>query len=159
MTNSFQVPFGFVLLKTESVEVPAGVGAGAGNTSSVPILVGLNVPPTNGPVSGTLSGAASSSVMLTVPGVSVSPPTSDRMMAFCPPGPTRRISRSSGKVWLMRSVTRTVLMLAGSPLTLICDGKGSAGPEVASPGMVIGPLLENPPVMLRMSPPVVIVSA
>jgi hypothetical protein len=93
------VPFGFVPLKTDRADPPDGAGAGAGKVSlPVPTsLVGWNVPETSGPLSGSAKSAASSSVRLTLMAGTL-PPTSDMIMAFCPLGPTSRMSISSGKV-------------------------------------------------------------
>ena len=83
-------------LKTESGEPPAGAGAGAGQVSPTPALVGRNVPLVSS-AAGMAEAAASSSVRVMF--VTSSPqPTSDMMMAFCPAGPTNRRSRSPGKV-------------------------------------------------------------
>jgi hypothetical protein len=74
------------------------------------MLVGLNVPVVNR-VPGKLLGAASSSVRVT-PVTLSPPPTSDIMMAFCPPGPTRSTSMSEGKEWLkLFSLTVTFAMI------------------------------------------------
>ena len=51
-TYRLHVPFGFVALKTDSAEPPAGVGAGAAKVSPVVTLVGLKVPEARGPASG-----------------------------------------------------------------------------------------------------------
>ena len=81
-------------LKTESAEPPEGVGAGAGHVSPVPLLVGWYVPVVKRE-SG--MGPAAESASVSVMAVTSSlPPTSDMMMAFCPPGPTSRRSRSAG---------------------------------------------------------------
>jgi hypothetical protein len=91
-----------VPLKTERAEPPEGAGAGADQTSGSgeppTRLVGLKVPVTN-VAELMLVAAASSSVRFTA--VTALPlPTSDMMMAFCPPGPTSNTSMSEGKVWV-----------------------------------------------------------
>ena len=108
-------------LKTESTEPPAGAGAGAGNVSPVPRLVGLNVPVTNAAVV-MLLAAASSSVRVTFT-ASVPLPTSDMMMAFCPPGPTSKMSMSAGKVWdKLLSLTVTRVTVPPNPETAMFEG-------------------------------------
>ena len=89
-------------LKTEKGEAPEATGAGAGQVSgsgaSPTRLVGLNVPLTNvAPVMGEAAPSLKKRVMFVT---SSPPPTSDIMMAFCPPGLTSRMSRSAGKVLL-----------------------------------------------------------
>jgi len=84
-------------LKTESAVPPPGVGAGAGNGSPAPMFVGWKVPLTSGPASGSGEAAASSSTRFTLTAPML-PPTSDITIAFWPPGPTSRISMSSGNV-------------------------------------------------------------
>src|SRR3989442_2860673 len=81
--------------------VPYGLeGAGAGNVSLVlSKSVGLNVPLTSGPLSGTPAAALSDSVTFTL-FTPVPPPTSESSIAFCPVGPTTRMSKSSGKLWV-----------------------------------------------------------
>lgn len=108
-TYRLQVPFGGVPVKTLNAEAPDGAGAGAGNISAPSTTsVGLNVPLASGPPSDRLLAAASSRVMVN-PLTALPPPTSERMMAFCPPGPTRSISTSSGNAWLkLFRVTVTV---------------------------------------------------
>ena len=109
-------------MKIESIEPPNGAGAGAAKVSPVPMFVGLKVPFTNGPTSGRLVPAASSSVNVTFV-VTIEPPTSDKIMAFCPPGPTNNISTSSGKVCdRPLSVTVMFVTLPPTPLTTIFDG-------------------------------------
>ena len=98
LTYRLHTPFGSVPLKTLSALPPDGAGAGAGNTSApTPLSVGLNVPDTSGPASGRFVAAPSFSINVTLV-AGVEPPTSDMMMAFCPPGPTSSMSTSSGKV-------------------------------------------------------------
>jgi len=92
-----QVPLGLIPLKTLSADPPEGVGAGAGNVSRALMFVGLNVPETSGPASGRLVAAASSNVRVT-PVAGLEPPTSDIIIAFCPPGATSSTSTSSGNV-------------------------------------------------------------
>lgn len=105
-TYSAQVPFGFVPLKTERAEPPEAAGAGAGQVSPAsPRLVGLNVPVVNWLV--VMFEAAASSSVRVIPVTSPPPPTSDMMIAFWPPGPTRSTSMSEGKVW-DKSVNLTV---------------------------------------------------
>jgi hypothetical protein len=96
-TYKLHVPFGAVALNTESAAPPAGAGAGAGKVSPAPVFVGLNVPLANGPASGREVAAASSSVNVTFD-AAVEPPTSDMIIAFWPPGPTSKMSMSSGKI-------------------------------------------------------------
>ena len=62
-------------------------------------------------------------------------PTSEKITAFCPPGPTSRTSTSATQVWVKpRSVTVTVLIAPPIPETLIVDGYGVAFPTL---GIVI----------------------
>lgn len=89
------VPLGSVPLKIDRAEPPNGAGAGALNVSPVPMLVGWNVPLVKGPASDKAAAAASSSVNVRLV-ASGDPPTSDMMIAFCPAGPTSKISMSSG---------------------------------------------------------------
>ena len=59
-----------------------------------------------------MDGAPSSKVRLTAE-MSPAPPASDMSITFCPPGPTSRMSRSAGKVWvteLSRALTRTAMV-------------------------------------------------
>ena len=110
-----------VPLKIESGVVPPGAGAGAGQVSPVPVLVGRNVPLVNR-AAGIIVAAASSRVRV-MPVTSSPPPTSDMMMAFCPAGPTRRMSMSAGKVCvrpLSLSVTFKTVPL--KPLTAMFAG-------------------------------------
>jgi len=89
--------------------------------SPVPIFVGWNVPVVKSAV-GIGLAAASSSVRV-IPVTSSPPPTSDMMMAFCPPGPTSRISRSAGKVWLkLFSLTVTLVTVPVRPATVMFEG-------------------------------------
>jgi hypothetical protein len=110
-TYNFHTPFGFVPLNTLNTLPPDGAGAGAGNISTPSLTsVGLNVPLTSGPALGRLVAAASSKVSV-IPLTAVAPPTSDMMMAFWPPGPTNRMSTSSGNVWLrLFNVTVTLVI-------------------------------------------------
>src|ERR1700752_3033996 len=129
-TYNLHTPFAFVPLNTLSADPPDGVGAGAGNPSPPSKFVGLNVPETNGPLSDRLVAAASSNVKV-MPLAALSPPASDMMMAFCPPGPTRSISTSSGKVWLKLfrvTVTLVIALLTGWPEMVSGDGYGLAAP-------------------------------
>jgi hypothetical protein len=74
------------------------------------MFVGLNVPVVN-KADGMLLAASSSSVRVT-PVTPLPPPTSDIIMAFCPPGPTRSTSMSEGNVWLkLFSLTVTFVMI------------------------------------------------
>ena len=115
VTYRLHTPLGSIPLNTLNALPPDGAGAGAGNTSAPPAFVGLNVPLTSGPESGRLLAAASSSVNVT-PLTAVEPPTSDMMIAFCPPGPTSNMSMSSGKVWLkLLSVTVTLVTAPVTP--------------------------------------------
>jgi hypothetical protein len=121
-------PFGSVPLNTLSAEPPEGTGAGAGNPSPPPILVGLKVPDASGPMSGRLFAAASSSVNVMLL-AAVLPPTSDIIMAFCPPGPTSNMSTSSGNTWLrLVSVTVTLATVPVPPEISMIDGYGEAAP-------------------------------
>jgi hypothetical protein len=115
------VPFGFVPLKTERTEPPEGAGAGAGHVSPAKVLVGLNVPVVKS-ADGRLLAAASSRVSV-MPVTSSPPPTSDMMMAFCPPGPTNRTSMSAGNVWdKLFSLTVTFVTVPVNPATGIFEG-------------------------------------
>ena len=106
-----------VPIKVESAEPPEGAGAGAGHVSPAPMFVGLNVPVVNR-VPGRLLGASSSSVRVT-PVTASPPPTSDIMMAFCPPGPTRSTSMSAGEVWLkLFSLTVTFWMMPAEAINM-----------------------------------------
>ena len=87
---------GAELLKIESAEPPKGAGAGAGQVSPVPMLVGCHVPPVRSAAGMGLAAASSSTRFMFV--TSSPPPTSDMMMKFCSPGPTSRMSMSAGKV-------------------------------------------------------------
>ena len=122
-TYSAHVPFGSVPLKAVNVEalVLIFAGAGAGNESLVePLLVGLNVPVTNGVVMELV--AASSSVRVTSV-TSLLLPTSDMMVAVSPPGPTSRMSMSSGKVWdRLLSLTVTFVTVPHWPATTMFEG-------------------------------------
>jgi hypothetical protein len=85
------------------------------------MLVGWYVPVTNVPVGGMGLPAASSSVRVTP--VTGWLPTSDMMMAFCPPGPTSRMSMSWVKVWDKPfSLTVTFVMVPLNPVTAMFDG-------------------------------------
>jgi hypothetical protein len=110
-----------VPLKIESGVVPPGAGAGAGQVSPVPVLVGRNVPLVNR-AAGMIVAAASSRVRV-MPVTSSPPPTSDMMMAFCPAGPTSRMSMSAGKVWvrLFRLIV-TFVTVPVNPATGIFEG-------------------------------------
>jgi hypothetical protein len=134
-----QVPFGLIPLNTLRADPPEGVGAGAGNVSRELMFVGLNVPETSGPASGRLVGAASSNVRVT-PLAGVVPPTSDMIIAFCPPGATSITSTSSGNVWLkpFKVTVRLVIVDVGKA-TFRVDGYGLATPEEL---MVIGDVLQ-----------------
>jgi hypothetical protein len=90
------VPFGLVPLNTDRAEPPDGAGAGAGKASlDASKFVGLKVPLEICVASGRDDAASSSSVRFT-PEMLTLPPTSDRIIAFCPPGPTSKMSTSSG---------------------------------------------------------------
>ena len=96
-TKIDQVPFGSVPTNTASAEPPDGAGAGAGNTSvDASTFVGLYVPVVKCVVG--IEIAASSSSVRVMPETSSPPPTSDIIRAFSPPGPTSRMSMSSGNV-------------------------------------------------------------
>ena len=87
-------------------------------------MAGWKVPLTSWPASDNAVAAASSSVrfmLLTSP----LPPASDIMIAFCPPGPTSKISRSSGNVWVkpVRS-TVTLVTVPVNPDTVMSEGYG-----------------------------------
>src|SRR5687768_10133779 len=74
---------------------------------------------------------ASPSNVIVVLTTSLLPPASDMMMAFWPPGPTSRMSISSGQVWSSEwSVTFTSVIDAGPPATTILAGYGVAVPEL-----------------------------
>ena len=107
-TYSDHVPFGAVPTKVDRADEPVtGVGAGAGNGSPVPRLVALYVPVTKAAV--VMEATASSSSVRVTFTASVPPPTSDIITAFCPPGPTSRISMSLGNVWFkLLSLTVTL---------------------------------------------------
>jgi hypothetical protein len=112
---------GLVPLKIVKADPPAGTGAGAGKVSPVPRFVGLNVPVLKRE-EGRLLAAASSRVRVTFV-TSSAPPTSDIMMAFCPPGPTNRMSMSEGKVWArLLSFTVTFVTVPPKPATDMFDG-------------------------------------
>jgi hypothetical protein len=101
-------------------------------------LVGLNVPVVK-PAAGILVAAASSSVRFTPGGdITVLPPTSDIMTAFCPPGPTSKTSMSPGKVWFTPfSFTVTFKTVPDNPATAMFEGYGVAAPCV-TPGAPAG---------------------
>ena len=127
-TYKLHTPFGSVPLNTLKADPPAGAGAGDGNGSPAPMFVGLNVPDDSAPASGRLFAAASSSVKVTLL-AGVLPPTSDMMMAFCPPGPTSIMSTSSGNVWLkLFNVTVRFVIELACPDTVSVDGYGLAAP-------------------------------
>ena len=108
-------------LKAERAEPPEGAGAGGGHVSPAPMLVGLYVPVTNA-ADVMLLAAKSSSVRVT-PVTGLPPPTSDMMMAFCPPGPTSRMSMSDWKVWARPfSLTVSVATLPVNPETRMFEG-------------------------------------
>jgi hypothetical protein len=136
----FHVPFGLIPLNALRAEPPDGAGAGGGNVSRALTLVGLNVPETSGPASGRLVAAASSSVRVT-PLAGLLPPTSDMIIAFCPPGATSKMSTSSGKAWLkLLKVTVKLLTVPDRPDTLNGDGYGVAVPTEL---IVIDDALQN----------------
>jgi hypothetical protein len=84
-------------------------------------LVGLKVPVTN--VAEVMFAAAASSSVRFTPVTALPLPTSDMMMAFCPPGPTSRMSMSDGKVWLKPfSLTVTFKTVPDRPLTAMFEG-------------------------------------
>src|SRR5262245_50762334 len=118
-----QFPFGFVPVKTDSGEPPLGRGAGAGQASAGADvkLVGRNVPVTSGPPSGRDAVPSSDSFRARVV-TSVPPPTSDRMIALCPPGPTSSMSTSSGKVCVSRNSTDFTTTGKVNPATAMTDG-------------------------------------
>ena len=112
-------------MKIERGEAPEAAGAGAGQVSgsgaSPTRLVGLNVPVTK--VAAVILLAAASSRVRSMPATSPPPPTSDIMTAFCPPGPTRRMSMSLGKVWVNPlSFTVTFKTVPERPLTAMFEG-------------------------------------
>ncbi len=85
-------------------------------------LLGLNVPLTNGPLSGIVAAAASLNVTLTFV-TAVPPPASDIRSTLCPAGPTSKISKSSGKVWVrLFRVTVTFVTVPPKPEALMVDG-------------------------------------
>jgi hypothetical protein len=128
-TYRLHVPFGLIPLNTLSADPPDGAGAGAGNVSSALMLVGLNVPDTRGPASGRLVAAASSNVKVT-PATGVVPPTSDMIIAFCPPGATSSTSTSSGNEWPKPfKVTVKLVIVDAGKATFSVDGYGVAVPE------------------------------
>ena len=66
----------------------------------------------------------------------MSPPASDISRTLWPPGPTSKISRSSGYVWdKLDSVTETSVIAPGRPDTVMTDGYGF--PPVGPPGTLI----------------------
>ena len=84
--------------------------------------MGRQLPEVKGPVSGIIAAAWSSKTTLT-PVTAVAPPASDMMIAFWPPGPTRSISRSSGKVCVMPLTERlTSVTLVPAPLITQFEG-------------------------------------
>src|SRR2546426_317146 len=121
--------------------VPYGpAGAGAGNVSPVSKSVGLYVPETIGPLSANPEPAPSDNVRFTL-FTPVPPPTSDSSIAFCPVGPTNKMSKSSGKVWVRPfNVTPPWLIVPAIPETLIVEGYGVAAPKL---GIVIAAALVN----------------
>src|SRR6185436_3060359 len=138
VTYSDQTPFGLVPLNTLSADPPEGGGPGE-KVSTPSKFVGLNVPETSVPLSGKLLPAASSNVKVTL--LTAMPlPTSDMMIAFCPPGPTSMMSTSSGNVWLKLFKVTVRLVIVPVAGTEMVDGKGVAGPSWL---IVIDPVLQN----------------
>ena len=82
--------------KVDKAVAALGAGAGAVNGSPVPMFVGLNVPLVSG-VPILLLAASSRRIVRLV--TAVPPPTSERIIRFCPPGPTKSMSTSSGVGW------------------------------------------------------------
>src|SRR6185295_5120730 len=115
VTYSDQTPFGLVPLNTLSADPPEGGGPGE-KVSTPSKFVGLNVPETSVPLSGKLLTA-------------MPLPTSDMMIAFCPPGPTSMMSTSSGNVWLKLFKVTVRLVIVPVAGTEMVDGKGVAGPS------------------------------
>jgi hypothetical protein len=118
-------------LNTLNADPPDGGGPGE-NVSTPSKFVGLNVPETRGPLSNRLLGAASSNVKV-IPLTGIEPPTSDMMIAFCPPGATSIMSTSSGNVWLrLFKVTVSLLITSpgGLPEMVRGDGNGLATPRL-----------------------------
>ena len=90
--------------------------------SPVPILVGRYVPLTICAESGSIVAAASLNVRFT-PVTSRLPPVSDIRITLCPPGPTNKMSISSGKVCVKPlSVTVRLVTVPLTPATVIFDG-------------------------------------
>ena len=154
-TYKDHVPFGLVPLNTESAELLQGpAGAGAGNESTSPVspgstLLGRNVPAPIAPVALSPVAAAServkSMLLRKFP-----PPTSERMTAFCPAGPTKSISRSAGYVCEKpRNVTVTALTFPNIPETLIVDGYGVALPTLGI--VTTAPLVKEKPPELTIT--------
>lgn len=107
-------------LKTVSAEPPEGAGAGAGNVSPTLTFVGWYVLVNN--VALVMGMAAASSSVRVTPVTGWPLPTSDMMRAFCPPGPTSRMSMSEGKLWVKPlSLTVTFKMLPLWPATTISE--------------------------------------
>src|ERR1043166_1941926 len=90
--------------------------------------VGLKAPLVSGPLSATGDIAASSNVrLIPTAGVPV-PPASASRTNFLPVGPTSRISKSSGRSWLMLlSVTVTLVIVPLRFEATIEDGYGEPG--------------------------------
>lgn len=160
VTYNFHVPFGSVPLNTLRSDPPEGAGAGDGNVSPKPLFVGLKVPDTSGPLSGKLLAVASSrvSVMFVA---AVLPPTSDIMIAFCPPGPTSRMSTSSGEVWLkLFNVTVKLATVPVTPETVSVAGYGLAAPlaliVMADGSHPPGQIPVTVTVKLQLPPPVAV---
>jgi hypothetical protein len=59
-----------------------------------------------------MKAAPASSKVHSIPTASVPPITSETRINFCPPGPTRSMSTSDGKVWL-NPVIVTVTFVTG----------------------------------------------
>jgi hypothetical protein len=135
------VPFGFVPLNALNADPPDGTGAGEGKVSTPGPFVGLNVPDTSGPASGRLVAAASSSVNVTLTASGL-PPTSDIIIAFCPPGATSNMSTSSGNMWLkLFNLTVTLLTTPVNPEIASVDGYGLAAPT----GLIVIAVGLHPP--------------
>lgn len=137
-TYSDHVPLGLVPLKADKAAVTlVGTGAGEGKLSPAEIFVGRYVPEVSGAAD--MGMAEESSRVRTKPDTAVEPPTSDSIIVFCPPGPTRSMSTSLGNVWPKPfSLTVTFVTVPVSPATVTFDGYGDAVPEL---GIVMAAVL------------------
>ena len=76
----------------------------------------------NAPLAGSAEAAASDKVTVTLFALNASP-TSEKINAFCPAGPTRSASMSLTQVWLkFLSVTVRLVIVPVIPDTLIDEG-------------------------------------